>query len=76
MKVKDLIATLSRFDGDDDVHIAYPAGDYWQTVLAPAVTRVAEGEVVLDHYRGDKMIPDDREPDKDGPPVRSVVVLR
>ena len=77
MKVKELIEALSHCDDDDDVHIAYPAGDYWRTTLAPAVARVTEGEIEHSGYhRCDKLITEDRDRESDDPPTRSVVVLR
>jgi len=76
MKVKDLIAALQHCDDDDEVHFAYPAGDYWRTALAPAVRRVEDGEVEYSgHHRCDQLITEER--DRDGiVPSRTVVVLR
>ena len=75
MKVKELIEALQHCDDNDDVHIAYPAGDYWRNTLAPALRRVEDGEVEYSGYhRCDQLITEDK--DRDSAPTRTVVVLR
>ena len=77
MKVKSLITQLQNCDPEADVHVAYPAGDYWHTTLCPAVGRVVTGEVEHSGYhRCDKLITEDRDRESDDPPTRSVVVLK
>jgi hypothetical protein len=74
MKVKELIERLSRLDADAEVHIAYGAGDYWRTTLAPAVRRVEMGDVEhSDYHRGFKLIADDETADEKS---TTVVVIR
>jgi hypothetical protein len=73
MKVSELIEQLSHYDEDAEVHMAYGAGDYWRTTLAPKVMRVFEGEVVhTDYHDTDKLVVSD--PDEDDE-VRTVVVI-
>jgi len=50
MKVADLIAELQEFDPEQEVHFAYPAGDYWRTTVAPKVASVEPGWVKRSEY--------------------------
>lgn len=80
MKVSELIEQLQCFDEDAEVHVAYGAGDYWRTTLAPKVTQVFNGSVQMSEYhRSDKLIhdEDDMEDDNDEQEykVRHVVVI-
>lgn len=74
MKVKDLIERLSHFDGDQEVHIAYGAGDYWRSTLAPVARRVELADVERSDYHGcDKLIAEDETADEKS---RTVIVIR
>ena len=50
MKVSELIAELECYDADSEVHFAYGAGDYWNTVIAPKATRTFQGTVLESEY--------------------------
>lgn len=79
MKVKEMIERLGNCDPDAEVHVAYPAGDYWRNILAPVVRDVDDGEVIHSEYhRTFKLIADeDRERQLDeGQKTISVVVIR
>ena len=75
MRVKELIERLKDYPEDMEVHMAYGSGDYWRTVLAPAVTQIDMGFVqYTDYHRMDKLVePDFDEEPEDG--VKAVVVL-
>ena len=45
MKVKELIEHLKHCDGEMDVMVCYPAGDYWRTTLARPVLRLEGANV-------------------------------
>jgi len=74
MKVADLIEVLQGYPADMEVHMAYGSGDYWRTVLAPAVSQVIEGAVkYTEYHRMDKLVElDDDEMDSD---ARTVLIL-
>jgi hypothetical protein len=74
MKVSELIAELECYDADSEVHFAYGAGDYWNTVLAPKVSRVFTGTVTNTAYHGTDKLLDGAEPDE-GDEVRTAVVI-
>lgn len=75
MKVSDLIALLQDFDSDAEVHMAYPAGDYWRNTLAPTVRAVGDGCVRHSTYHGDFVLVEQDEDDDDSPRTQPVVVL-
>lgn len=50
MTVGDLIDYLEDFDREAVVMYSYPAGDYWNSVVASNVTTVAEGFVDWSEY--------------------------
>lgn len=50
MKVAELIEKLQEYDPDTAVHIAFPSGDYWKTILAPTVRSIDESFVKLSNY--------------------------
>ena len=78
MKVSELIAELECYDGDAEVHMAYGAGDYWRTTLAPKVTQVFNGAVQMSDYHQTYRLyeRDNDEPeDDDDEPVCQVVVI-
>ncbi len=74
MKVADLIEMLQGYPADMEVHMAYGSGDYWRTVLAPAVTQISEDAVkYTEYHRMDKLVElDDDETDSD---ARTVLIL-
>jgi len=74
MKVAELIEVLQGYPADMEVHMAYGSGDYWRTVLAPAVTQISEGAVkYTEYHRMDKLVElDDDEMDSD---ARTVLIL-
>lgn len=74
MKVADLIEVLLAYPADMEVHMAYGSGDYWRTVLAPAVTQASEGTVkYAEYHRMDKLVDlNDGEMDSD---TRTVLIL-
>jgi hypothetical protein len=76
MKVRELIAALSRLDPEADVHIAYNYGDHWRTQVAPAIRRVGEADVRHSAYHSMPALVDDD--DDEGEPRdgdRCVVVM-
>ena len=71
MKVADLIEVLLAYPADMEVHMAYGSGDYWRTVLAPAVTQASEGTVkYAEYHRMDKLVADEMDSD-----ARTVLIL-
>ena len=78
MKVSDLIDLLKDFNPDLEVHFVYPSGDYWSTVLAPAVNHVGDGIVKhTDYHRMDKLLDENEmhEDEGDYKGTRRVVVI-
>jgi len=78
MKVSELIAELECYDGDAEVHMAYCAGDYWRTTLAPRVGRTCQSTVQKSEYHQTYRLyeRDNDEPeDDDDEPVCQVVVI-
>jgi hypothetical protein len=80
MKVSELIEELSCYDEDAEVHIAYLAGDYWKSTLAPKVRTVFNGTVQFATYhQSDKLVDSDDIEESDGEeeefPVRKVVII-
>jgi hypothetical protein len=81
MKVSELITELQCFDEDAEVHMAYGAGDYWKSTLAPKVRTVFNGTVqYATYHQSDKLVDsDDIEESEDGEeeefPVRKVVII-
>ena len=60
MKVSELIEELQCYDEDAEVHIAYLAGDYWKSTLAPKVMTVSDGLVQFATYhQSDKLVATD-----------------
>jgi hypothetical protein len=76
MKVKELIAILSKHNPDDDVHFAYPKGDYWHTTVAPEVTRVGYDDIHLAASNRDLDMLVESEHREGDPPRRRVVIIR
>ena len=74
MRVQELIEVLQGYPADMEVHMAYGSGDYWRTVLAPAVSQISEGAVAYTEYhRTDKLVElGDDEMDSD---TRTVLIL-
>lgn len=73
MKVKDLIVHLSNEDPEATVHFAYGYGDHWRTTVAPEVTGLEEGRVVVSTYHDmDKVIEEDENGYEE---ARAVVLL-
>jgi len=60
MQVKELIEQLQDMNPEAEVHFAYGYGDHWRTTVAPAVSRVFQGQVQYSEYhRMDKMVEDE-----------------
>jgi hypothetical protein len=60
MQVKELIEQLQDMNPEAEVHFAYGYGDYWRTTVAPAASRVFQGQVQYSEYhRMDKMVEDE-----------------
>jgi len=60
MQVKELIEQLGYMNPEAEVHFAYGYGDYWRTTVAPAASRVFQGQVQYSEYhRMDKMVEDE-----------------
>ena len=75
MKVSELIEELSCYDEDAEVHIAYLAGDYWKSTLAPKVMTVSNGLVQFATYhQSDKLVASSADEDEEFP-VRKVVII-
>ena len=80
MKVSELITALQCYDEDAEVHMAYLAGDYWKSTLAPKVMTVSDGLVQFATYhQSDKLVDSDDIEESDGEeeefPVRKVVII-
>ena len=78
MKVSELIAELECYDGDAEVHMAYGAGDYWRTTLAPMVARTFQGTVQKSEYHQTDRLYErdlDEPEDEEDEPIRRVVVI-
>lgn len=65
MKVSELIEHLQQYDGEVTVHVAYPSGDYWKTVLAPTVAHVDQGFVKLSNYHDKPALVTDEEAEEE-----------
>lgn len=77
MKVRELIAELECYPEDAEVHMAYGAGDYWRTTLAPKVGHSFWGFVEKSEYHQTFKLVDEPEPeeiDLDYPVHRVVVI--
>jgi len=62
MQVKELIEQLQDMNPEAEVHFAYGYGDHWRTTVAPAASRVFQGQVQYSEYhRMDKMVEDEDE---------------
>ena len=60
MNVKELIEQLQDMNPEAEVHFAYGYGDHWRTTVAPAASRVFQGQVQYSEYhRMDKMVEDE-----------------
>jgi hypothetical protein len=60
MQVKELIEQLQDMNPEAEVHFAYGYGDHWRTTVAPAASRVFQGQVQYSEYhRMDKMVEDE-----------------
>ena len=60
MQVKELIEMLQDMNPEAEVHFAYGYGDHWRTTVAPAASRVFQGQVQYSEYhRMDKMVEDE-----------------
>ena len=60
MQVKELIEQLGYMNPEAEVHFAYGYGDHWRTTVAPAASRVFQGQVQYSEYhRMDKMVEDE-----------------
>lgn len=73
MKVADLIELLGDFDPEAEVHMAFPAGDYWRNTLAPSVCSVGDGSVRHSTYHDQDILVEDRyedDEDEDQTPER------
>jgi hypothetical protein len=78
MKVSELITELQCYDEDAEVHMAYGAGDYWRSTLAPKIRSVSNGTVQYTTYhQGDKLVDSDEVEDSEEEefPVRKVVII-
>jgi len=77
MNARDLIEALKEMDPEAEVHFAYNYGDYWKTVVAPAITDVEEGYVMRSEYHQmDKLVDVDADEEfLKSDKVRTVVVL-
>ena len=78
MKVSELITELQCYDEDAEVHMAYGAGDYWRSTLAPKIRSVSNGTVQYTTYhQGDKLVDSDEVEDSEDEefPVRKVVII-
>ena len=78
MKISELIAELECYDEDAEVHMAYGAGDYWRSTLAPKIHSMSNGTVQYTTYhQGDKLVDSDEIEDSEDEefPVRKVVII-
>jgi hypothetical protein len=50
------LARLLLSGPDLPIHTQQPAGDYWQTTLAPEVTKVEQSEVTFSSYHRENVI--------------------
>lgn len=50
MTVAELIEWLKKCDPDQEVHFAYPSGDYWRTKVSEEVGNVNEKLVSWSEY--------------------------
>ncbi len=68
------LAELLLKGPDVEVHLAYPAGDYWRTWLAPIIGQVSMADVAESAYhRMDTLITDEQDDRTDR---RTVIILR
>jgi hypothetical protein len=74
MTVSELIEYLEQFDGDQEVMIAQPSGDYWGTVCASEITEVEEQYIKYSDYHRKHKITDDI--DEENPTSKEVVILQ
>jgi len=80
MKVSDLITALQCYDEDAEVHMAYGAGDYWKSTLAPKVMTVSDGLVQFATYHQSYKLVDSDDIEESAEedeefPVRKVVII-
>jgi hypothetical protein len=78
MKVSELFTELQCYEVDSEVHMAYEAGDYWRSTLAPKIRSVSNGTVQYTTYhQGDKLVDSDEAEDSEDEefPVRKVVII-
>jgi hypothetical protein len=73
MKVYQLIMKLEEHDGDADVFMAYPSGDYWRTIIAGKIDTVESCQVKWSDYHSKFVLPKEgKDPEEDG---KEAVVL-
>ena len=68
MTVAELIATLQALPADQKnlpIAIAYQAGDYWHTTVAPQVKAARRAHVEPSEYHGKPVLVEDEERDGD-----------
>lgn len=76
MKVKKLKELLECFEDDVEVHVAYPAKDYWGSTLAGEVEEAELDEVYYSSYHESFQCHDpDREPNEDEHDQEKTVLL-
>jgi hypothetical protein len=61
MKVKELIEHLQDEDPEQEVMLAYPAGDYWRSTVANSVLSVEELPLEWSDYHEKYQLPRDLE---------------
>lgn len=72
MKAYELAELLMK-GPNMEVHVGYPAGDYWRTTLTQSVVQVAQAEVAPSTYHQcDVLVEDDN--NREG--QHTVIVLR
>ena len=74
MTVSELIEYLEQFDGNQEVMIAQPSGDYWGTVCASEITEAEEQYVEYSSYHRKNKITDDIY--EENPTSKEVVILQ
>lgn len=72
MTVKELIETLSRYDDDTEVYIAYEYGDRLRTQVAEPVEVALDMNVEWSEYHRKYKVPEEPGEDEE---VKNVIVL-
>jgi len=89
MTVKELMETLSEFDGNLEVGFEHPSHDYWRSMLISTVDDVEEGYANWSDYHSQLAVPTEDEieearyleknPDESAPEskkVKRMVILK